>query len=89
MEAVEAYPDEGWARMRRRAGPNDDVSPEGGSVYLYASLVRMPNDPVEAFEGRSWLAQLRLEAPKHGAEAVVHRGHLYLVWGAPLPFPGP
>lgn len=77
-----AYDADGWARMKGRAGPNDEVSPEGGRVYLYGSLARMPVVPIEAFGGKTWLAQLRKEAPEHGAEAVVHRGHLYLVWGS-------
>jgi len=76
---MEALNQAEWDRIASRAGTNEEVSKDG-RVYLFCSLERMDHAKIDLFGGKSWLEQLRIEAPSHGAEAVVHCGHLYFVW---------
>ena len=81
--AVHAYDDATWDWFENCAGPNERWP--GRRAYCWGSVEHLPTETVRAFEGRSWLEQLKVEAPCHGATVEVardvHGSNVYLVFG--------
>ena len=74
-----AYENASWVRWERCA--MEQAGFEGRRACVLLSDSDNLHISVEAFEGRTWLQQIRKEAEEHGAELVLFQGDWYTVWG--------
>jgi len=78
LTSSSAYEQGSWDKFRTCAVPQDPFP--GQVAYVWHSNQPHLEIPINAFEGRSWLQQVRMEAEDHGAELKLYQGNWYLVW---------
>jgi hypothetical protein len=84
---AEAYSADDWSRWEKCA--MEQAGFEGQRACVLSSNRENLYIPIPAFEGRTWMQQIRKEAEERGAELVLHRGNWFTVWGVSDPVAGP